>query len=231
MKAEYREGPPRGLRGLARRIALVGGDRRSPRAHAAFARIVGAESAGAPCWSIGGGPARAHARLTNLNIAPFPNVDLVATAYALPCRAGVIGAIHCEAVLEHLEYPDRAVQEMYRVLRPGGLLFAATPFLQSFHAYPGHFQNFTLEGHRRLFERAGFLILDAGPCVGPTFAIVDLFVNYARAFLPGRLLRGIAAYATAFVGVFFRPLDSRLNRHPNAHRLASTTFVLAQKSG
>ena len=29
------------------------------------------------CLSIGGGPSRAHSRLTNLNIAPFPNVDVV----------------------------------------------------------------------------------------------------------------------------------------------------------
>jgi ubiquinone/menaquinone biosynthesis C-methylase UbiE len=76
-----------------------------------------------------------------------------------------VAGLHCEAVLEHLEFPDVAVGEMFRVLRPGGLVFAATPFLQSYHGYPDHFQNFTLHGHQRLFERAGFSILQSGTCV------------------------------------------------------------------
>jgi SAM-dependent methyltransferase len=132
-------------------------------------------------------------------------------------------------VLEHLEHPDRAVAEMLRVLRPGGLAFAATPFLQSFHGYPSHYQNFTLEGHRRLFENAGFEVVDLGTCVGPTFAIIDLLSNYARSYLPGRWLSAGGAWSVALLGALFRPLDRRLSRHPNAHRLASTTYVLARK--
>jgi SAM-dependent methyltransferase len=37
-------------------------------------------------------------------------------------------------VIEHLEFPERAVAEMYRVLKPGGLALLNTPFLQAFHA-------------------------------------------------------------------------------------------------
>ncbi len=229
MEEEYLQGPPRGLRALARRIVAAGGDRRSPHARAAFLQVVEGQPEGAICLSIGGGPRRVHPRLTNLNIGPFPNVDVVATAYALPYGDGAIASVYCEAVLEHLELPDLAVGEMFRVLRPGGVAFAATPFLQSFHGYPGHFQNFTLEGHRRLFERAGFQVLDSGPCVGPTFAVVDLLVNYARAFVPGRVASRLSGFLVALAGVLLRPLDSRLHRHPNAHQLASTTFVLARK--
>ena len=112
-----------------------------------------------------------------MNIGLFANVDVVADGYRLPYCDESVDACHCEAVLEHLEDPARAVAEMFRVLRPGGSVFAATPFLQVFHAYPDHFQNFTVEGHRRLFERAGFTVLSAGPCVGPTFAIADLVLE------------------------------------------------------
>ena len=73
---------------------------------------------------------------------------------------------------------DEAVREMFRVLRVGGQVFAATPFMQHFHAYPNHFQNFTLIGHRRLFERAGFTIESAGVCVGPTYAAWGLVFRY-----------------------------------------------------
>ena len=203
-----------------------GEDLRSDAAHGAFEQLVRSDGV---LLSVGGGPLRVHPRLLNLNILCERGVDLVATAYALPFGAGSIGGIHCEAVLEHLEFPDAAVAEMHRVLRPGGLLFAATPFLQPFHAYPDHYQNYTLRGHRRLFERAGFAILDSGTCVGPTFAIVDLMANYAREFTPGRAASRLLERVTRLAGRIVRLPDVVLRHHEASEKLASSTFVLARR--
>lgn len=200
---------------------------RHPRAGAALDTLL--VTTHGPAIAIGGGPQRVHPRLRNLNLAPFPNVDLVGDAHRLPLADASVAALHCEAVLEHLDQPQVAVAEMLRVLRPGGLVFAATPFLQSFHGYPSHHRNFTLMGHRGLFERAGFEILDSGPCVGPTFALVDLASNWARELLPGRWLSRGAWLLIRLAGRLLVPLDHLLLRNERAHRLASTTFVLARK--
>lgn len=197
-------------------------DLRSAAAHAAFEKLLQRDGL---LLSVGGGPTRIHPRLTNLNIVCARGVDLVATAYSLPFADASVDGIHCEAVLEHLEYPDRAVAEMHRVLKPGALLFAATPFLQPYHAYPDHYQNFTLRGHTRLFERAGFTIIDAGACVGPTFVLVDLLANYAREFTPGRWPSRALERALRIAGRALRLPDVRLRHHANAHKLCSSTFV------
>lgn len=207
-----------------------GDDLRSPAAHAAFARIAAIAETERAVVSIGGGPLRVHPRFVNLNIVMDRGVDLRATAYALPFADGTLAAIHCEAVLEHLEFPQQAVDEMHRVLAPGGLVYAATPFLQAYHAYPDHFQNFTLNGHTRLFERAGFAIEDAGVCVGPTFAMVDLAANYVRELLPGRLLSRGAERIVRTAGRLLRLADIRLTSDRNARVLCSSTFVLGVKS-
>lgn len=204
------------------------GDMRAPDSESAFQSIFDGLSDGALCISVGGGPTRVHPALVNLNIGPFPNVDVVADAYELPYADGVVDAVHCEAVLEHLEHPEAAVREMYRALRSGGKIFAATPFLQAFHGYPDHFQNFSLTGHVRLFERAGFSILSAGTCVGPGFAMRDLFGNYLRKSLPGAAGKvAMALWSIASLPMLY--LDRLLNRHPRSSDLASTTFVLAVK--
>lgn len=184
---------------------------------------------GAVCLSVGGGPAYIHPRLLNLNIEPFTNVGVVGSAFDLPFRDGSVAAVHCEAVLEHLEYPDRAVQEMRRVLAPGGQVFAATPFLQVYHGYPDHFQNFTLNGHVRLFERAGFEVISSGPCVGPTFALIDIFSNYLRESLPTRTLSRSAYYLSRLALSPLRLFDRRLLRHASSSIGASSTFVHAVK--
>ncbi len=190
------------------------------------------EPASGPTWgiSVGGGPSRAHPRLYNINIELAPNVEILGDACALPFRSGSVPFVHCEAVLEHLEYPDAAVREMHRILRTGGELFAATPFLQAFHGFPGHFQNFTLEGHRRLFLRGGFEVLGSGVCVGPVAAITELIAVAVRELVPTRILsRSVEAFVR--VALFpLRALDRIAVRHPGAHVAASTTFVRARKS-
>lgn len=232
MFAEYqRAAPPSRLLAAIDRLVAAQGDFRSSAASAAFAEVVAQQPADALCMAVGGGPTRTHPNLVNLNIDRFVNVDVVGDAYALPYADSALDAVHCEAVLEHLEHPERAVREMFRTLRPGGQVFAATPFLQAFHAYPNHFQNFTLEGHNRLFERAGFLLVSSGACVGPTFALTDLAALYFRNYLPTRILSRGVQRLVALASLLIRPLDRLVLRHPEAHKLASTVYAQVMKPG
>jgi hypothetical protein len=203
-----------------------GDDLRSAAAHAAFETLITRPGS---ILSVGGGPRRIHPRLRNLNIEFAVGVDVVGTAYALPVGDASLAGIHCEAVLEHLEFPDIAAAEMFRALQLGGVVFAATPFLQPYHAYPDHYQNFTLRGHTRLFERAGFSIRDAGTCVGPTFALVDILANYVRELTPGRLPSRILERLVRAGGRIARLPDIALRHHRAAANVASSTFVLAEK--
>lgn len=212
-----------------RRLADHPARYRNPRAHAAFHAAVLELPTSALCLSVGGGPTVVHPRLVNLNLSPFANVHVVGTAYELPFPDNSVGAAYCEAVLEHLEYPDTAVAEMLRVLKPGGQVFAVTPLLQPYHGHPDHFQNFTLHGHVRLFERAGFVVLASGPCNGPAFAILDLVANFAREYLPTRVLSRSASYVVRLFGAPWTLADRVLLSKPSAHRLASTTFVHGAK--
>ena len=213
---------------LFERVVTWGGDYRSDAAKQALNETIVNQPEDALCVSVGGGPMRIRHTLVNLNIDLFPNVDVVADAYELPYASDSVDAIYCEAVLEHLEFPNDAVKEMCRVLRPGGQVFAATPFLQLFHGYPNQFQNFTLVGHERLFARAGFDIKSSGVCVGPTYALLEGLTNYSR-YLPGRLLAKWIYRGWRLLSVAIRPLDRWVNRHPEASILASSTYVHAIK--
>lgn len=64
--------------------------------------------------------------------------DIVGDIHGLPLEENSIDAIICRSVLEHVRYPDKAAQEMFRVLKPGGLLFVQVPSTYPYHARTGH---------------------------------------------------------------------------------------------
>jgi SAM-dependent methyltransferase len=177
--------------------------------------------------SVGGGPKRVHPAFTNLNIGPFPNVDIVADAHVLPYRDACVDAIFCEAVIEHLSQPEQAVGEFYRVLRKGGKVFSIVPFMQAYHGYPNHYQNFTLTGHRLLYEKKGFRVIDSGTCVGPIYTAIHLSSQFAQEYLPQIVSIPLRIVIHA-AGMLLKPLDYRLHDKPNSYIFASTTYVIAQ---
>lgn len=54
----------------------------------------------------------------------------------------------CNAVLEHVPYPQKAVDELHRVLRSGGFIWVELPWVQPFHEMPKDYWRATPEGLR-----------------------------------------------------------------------------------
>ena len=68
--------------------------------------------------------------------------DIVGDIHELPLEDNSVDVILCSAVLEHVEEPQRAVKEMYRVLKKGGYCFIYVPFLYYYHPMKGYYKDF-----------------------------------------------------------------------------------------
>jgi SAM-dependent methyltransferase len=66
-------------------------------------------------------------------------------------------SIVCHQVLEHVPAPMAAMQEMARVLKPGGLAVISVPHLSRRHELPHDYYRFTPEGLVRILQAAGFV--------------------------------------------------------------------------
>lgn len=71
----------------------------------------------------------------------------------LPFKSERCDGILCVAVLEHVAEPQRAVDEMFRILKPGGILVGFVPFLYPCHGSPSDYWRFTEEGLRFMLRR------------------------------------------------------------------------------
>ena len=84
----------------------------------------------------------------------------------MPVRDEAYDVVVNTQVLEHVEFPQKVVDELYRILKPGGRLFLTTPQSWGIHMAPYHFFNFTRYGLESLFKNAGFEIQSINPIGG-----------------------------------------------------------------
>jgi SAM-dependent methyltransferase len=94
------------------------------------------------------------------------NIDLLGTAYQIPCTKESFDSAICTAVLEHLEEPELALRECYRVLKPEGIAIYSVPFIWHLHEEPRDFYRFSKYGLKYLFEKVGFEILELNALSG-----------------------------------------------------------------
>ena len=108
-----------------------------------------------------------HASVLTLDKDPGARADLHLDICA--DNSGTLAAdsfdfILCTEVLEHTLDPFAAVDEMHRLLAPGGLLMASTPFNFRIHGPLPDCWRFTEHGLRQLLRRFDVLELEALEC-------------------------------------------------------------------
>jgi SAM-dependent methyltransferase len=109
------------------------------------------------------------------------NIDLFGTAYAIPSEPNAFDSAICTAVLEHLEEPEAAIRECFRVLKPGGTAIYSVPFIWHLHEEPRDFFRYSRYGLQYLFEKVGFEIVELKPLSGFWVTFGQLMVyNIAR---------------------------------------------------
>jgi SAM-dependent methyltransferase len=91
---------------------------------------------------------------------PSPAVDYHHDVHDLPDDwSGRFSIAMCCAILEHIHSPQRAIDELHRVLEPGGFVYAELPFWQPYHVggdstigeqygFGGDFWRATVDGMR-----------------------------------------------------------------------------------
>jgi SAM-dependent methyltransferase len=175
-------------------------------------------------------------------------VTLIADAHFLPFKDDVFDLVLCEAAIEHFRYPWVAVEQLYRVLKNGGFVYADVAFLQPVHSYPNHYFNMTLEGVRVLFEK--FKLVDSGmqDYQMPSYTLQFILSRYIRCLFPriDKKAQNIEVYDSGkyfletgttqsiivslfnFSGKILRAFDKKLSRE-KAKEIAAGFYLTGQK--
>jgi SAM-dependent methyltransferase len=132
--------------------------------------------------------ARRYDRL-DLSVSRRPAV--LGDAHRLPLRDGTYDLVLATELLEHCHTPAAVVEEVRRVLRPGGRFVCSVPFIYVIHGDPDDFWRFTAHGLRYLLRN--FARVAVWPLGNRRTAIWDLitarpsglkYANYLLRLIP-----------------------------------------------
>lgn len=102
----------------------------------------------------------------SVNIDPkIEPTHLVEPGQPLPFEDNSFDAVICLNTLEHIYDAMAVLQELYRVVRPGGEVHVMVPFMFRIHGHPDDYFRATPSWWRESFARAGFGALSFFPLV------------------------------------------------------------------
>lgn len=93
---------------------------------------------------------------TGIDFNPAADIQMDISQERYPFNNNSFDYVICNAVLEHVKDDSFVLNEIYRVLKPGGTAYISIPFMQPFHADPDDFRRYTAEGLRLQLEKHGF---------------------------------------------------------------------------
>lgn len=167
-------------------------------------------------------------QLVETDVALTPLTSIVCDGHELPFAPQSFDAVVAQAVLEHVVDPYKCVEEIWRVLKPGGLVYAETPFMQQVHSGKYDFTRFTELGHRRLFRK--FDALESGMACGPGMALAWSYRYFLTSFTTSRKLGRLLEIFASFTAFWLKYFDSYLAKKPAALDAASGVYFMGRKS-
>lgn len=170
-----------------------------------------------------------NCRILTLDIEPTNGVDLVGDAHSLPLRNHSVDGIFCVSVLEYVHHPQQVVDEIHRVLKPGGLLYLNVPFVFRYHPEPEDLYRFSMNGLKVLCS--SFEAIQLGYNRGPASTMADLLVHFCAILFCFNNRRAYNILVDIFQWCLFwlKYLDYVIGRYHTAHIISSGVFFFGRE--
>ena len=88
-----------------------------------------------------------------MDINPANNPDICSDIHNIKSKSNYFDTVIATEVLEHVRDPKKAVNELYRVLKPKGVCILSTRFCFRYHPNPKDYYRFTEDSLRDLFKK------------------------------------------------------------------------------
>ncbi len=165
--------------------------------------------------------------LVESDVSFGPRTTLICDAHDIPFADGSFDGVIVQAVLTCVTDPYKCVEEVHRVLKDQGVVYAETSFMQQVESGRYDFTRFTHLGHRRLFRR--FDEIDSGAVCGPGMALALSYQYFLMSFPTSKTLRSCAMVFARFTSFLIKYVDHFLINRPGALDAAAGCYFMGRR--
>lgn len=157
-----------------------------------------------------------------------PRTTIILDAHNVPFKNQTFDGVIVQAVLEHVVDPYACVEEMHRVLKEDGLIYAETPFMQQVHGRQYDFTRFSHLGHRRLYRK--FSLIEDGAACGPGMALSWSWMYFLNSFSDSKPIRSFLRVFGIVSSFYLKYFDYYLLKKTGSLDGASSYYFMGRKS-
>ncbi len=128
-------------------------------------------------------------------------VDVYYDGKTIPFKTNYFDSVLASEVFEHIFNLPVILQELFRVIKPGGYLVATLPFAWDEHGVPYDFARYTSFGIEHLLKEAGFYVVKIEKTTNYVETIFQMWNAYVFQFVFPK---------NSFFKVFFTPFSVTL---------------------
>lgn len=175
--------------------------------------------------NLGGGKDKFE-NVLNLDIGNYENVDIICSLYEIPFKDKSADLLISNSVLEHVEMPEKVLDEAARVIKKDGYFYLCVPQVCLRH-HKMDYTRWTMPGLINLLNNRGFEILEKGACRGPGWVIWHML----ESLVVSRTNKGfIRELLRKFIMILTKPLvGMKVRQNEKEENMALTIYVIAKK--
>ena len=151
--------------------------------------------------------------LINIDIEGKPNI--LADINNLPFKNNTISNFGCFNVLELLQFPKVAVQEIHRVLNKTGYLVGYVPFLYPIHNQPVDYWRFSNQALYQILSIVGFENIIIEPLGGRFIVMYDIILPKKLFFI--RFILSLLSIGLNMLYEMFHSKDYNKEMYPSGY--------------
>jgi len=172
----------------------------------------------------------AGAKIFCTDIEPRAGVDIVADAQSMPqIPSGSADCVFLVSVLQHIPSPQKAIEEAFRILRPGGIIYVNVPFIWFYATDPVDFYRFSLTGLEFLCSQ--FQHIASGSQRGPASTFCDLLIRFLAILFSfnSNALYTANVYCGKWTLFWIKYLDILIARYSMGYLMWGSPYFLGRK--
>ena len=167
-----------------------------------------------------------HEGFVNIDLGRYKPVNLISDLAEIPFKSNSIELIVSNSVLEHIYDFRSVIEEVCRVMKPGGYFYLCVPNAGCIRHHKLDYHRWTQPGLRMLFDDR-FELIESGACRGIAYAIVPYVEALITYSIKNKFLLRIARSLWRIVS---KPLYRiKYSNSEDYQALSQTLYILVRK--